>query len=212
MELAPNDKIVPCTSPGNNKLYLAKLGTLLTNTQLVQAPPSTGFLPSDGVPISSDGSVATHSWDDTTRQSILSADWVHKSHDNPVRSWKVRASRATYDSGDIYFGLTQSSSFELPGVTIVFDLHGNFRYGWHPLKLLHTHVAEDLNCLPGSKKFGSFVGNKNSPMEIVADIANQFMILKLEDGSEIRYPLEGWEHARLCVTLSCKRDKVELVK
>jgi hypothetical protein len=210
LALAPVEEL-PSPSHPTDLLHRAPLRTPPTDEQLCQPPPARALLDSDGVPVRQDGLVATHSWSDPTRQAVVSADWVHFSHTVPVRTWRIRAKNATHKSGDIYFGVTEATSFEHPGATHVFDVHGNFRMGWHPLGLVHTHEAGDIAFVPGAKKSGTFLGDRHCTIDVTVDLKEQCMTLTLVDGSYIQYPMEGWTHARMCVTFSTPGDMIELM-
>jgi len=84
--------------------------------ELCTSPPPPSFLDSDGVPVDILGRKATHSFAVPCRTSIVSADWVHTQHTNPARSWRLRFPAALCASGDIFFGCTEATSFEHPGM------------------------------------------------------------------------------------------------
>lgn len=207
------NEYVEVSSDVHDTVHRAELRDCPTKDQLRAAPPLNALLDSDGVLLSENGRVATHRWPvqcGPTRQAVLSANWVHRSHEPAVRTWNVRARRATQDSGDIYFGLTQATSFEHSGKSCLFDVRGNFCMGWHPLALVLTHDAAEIQWVRGARKGGNFMGSKNDAMKITADLEQQVMKVETGEGSFVQYPLCGWEHARLCVTLSFPGDEIEL--
>lgn len=181
----------------------------LTWLELGAAPPATRFQPSDGIQLSEDGRVAKHRMNTDLRQAILSTDWVCKDHPAQRREWRVQATVARYNYGDIYFGITEASSFEHAGRTIVFDVQGNFRIGWHPLNLVQMHRASDLDRVPGVGRKGVFRGAKDDDVSVVADLAQGLLVLTIGD-SVIEYPIVGFSVARLCVSMGSARDVIAL--
>lgn len=211
VDLLPVEEWSPVAETALAKLHRAELRDPPSAERLALAPPQSGWLDSDGVPLTGQAMVAVHSWPTVQRQAVLSRDWVHTAHASPVRSWTFRALRMAQGANDIYVGLTEASSFDQPGRTVVFDMQGNFRIGWHPLGLWHIHDARDIAYVPGaSAPEGGFSGARDERLAVEADLAKQTLALTLASGKAIVYPLDGWTCARLCCSLSFPGDRVAI--
>lgn len=186
----------------------------LDTEELRAPPPPPALLDSDGVPVDIRGRKATHSFDVSCRTSIVSTDWVHTTHSSTVRSWRLRFPCAYCTSGDIFVGCTEATSFENHGRTVVFDCRGTMRAGYHPLNLFHRFAVDEVAAMEGATVSGEFQGvAAESEVEVTIDVTDPktaFMRLQFASGDLIVYPLDNHAHARLCVSLRCVGDVVEL--
>lgn len=204
--------LAQASNPGADEVHRAELRDPPSRADLVVTPPPQSvWLDSDGVPLAEQGRVAVHSWPAVQRQAVVSADWVHVNHSTKVRRWYFKALRATHTCNDLYVGVTEASSFDQGGRTAVFDMAGNFRVGWHPLGLWHIHNACDLAYVPGaSGPKAGFRGACDAMVYVEADLAKQTVSVSLDAETLVVYPLDGWECARLCCSLSHPGDRVWL--
>lgn len=204
----------PRTGGGNVVAHRAPLRTQVPSDELRAPPPPPALLDSDGVPVDIRGRKATHAFAVSCRTSILSADWVHTEHAQPVRAWRVRFPADVCASGDIFVGCTEATSFEHAGRTVVFDCKGAMRAGHHPLDLFHRFTATDVGSMEGAAVSGVFEGAAiQGEVEVTIDVTDPetaFMRLQFANGDLLVYPLDNFEHARLCVSLRCVGDVVEL--
>jgi len=186
-----------------------------SDAELRDLPSGTGWMQSDGVLVSSDKSTARHNFGGCVeRTAVLSRDWVHASHapHSEGAAWVVSAPSARHEYGDIHFGVTEASSFEHPGRTLVFDAHGNFRMGWHPLNLVHCHDAEDLNSTPGAA-YSCDVSKERDmhmPMRVEVSLTEQFVQVTYGETGYARFALDGWATARLCASFSSPGDTLKI--
>lgn len=215
LDIDPVEVASPVTrDPAMDVLHRAELRDPPSAASLARAPPlRSTWLDSDGIPVTEQAHVAVHSWPSVQRQAVVSSDWVHAEHVCKVRRWDVRILRMTHSANDLYVGLTEASSFDQQGRTVVFDMQGNFRIGWHPLGLWHIHVAGDIAYVPGaSAPAGGLSGSRDERLVVEADLEKQTLTLTLASGKAIVYPLDGWNCARLCCSMSYPGDRVAIGK
>ena len=201
-------------TPGDNVLRAPRTQPA-TYAELCDLPSGTGWMQSDGVRLSSDNSMVKHEFGGRVeRTAVLSRDWVHTSHapGSERAAWLVSATHCTHAYGDIHFGVTEASSFEHSGRTLVFDAHGNFRMGWHPLNLVHCHDAEDLNLTPGAAYSWDVSKQRdmNMPMRVEVSLTEQFVQVTYGETGYARFALDGWTTARLCASFSCPDDTLKI--
>lgn len=202
-------------------IYRAPVAPVPTEDQLSQPPPPRGFLEADGMQLDEGGMSVIHSFFKESRQAVLSSDWVHIDHKLPVGQWVVRATEASWEYGDIYFGVTESNGFTHRGRSIAYDVRGNSRVGWTPthLPIMNRATNEDFN------------GGRYAAIRISVELAGpdekkKLVLELLTSGQErgekvdprgaaiarIEHPIPSWRCARLFVSVNCPRDTVELVK
>lgn len=207
-------KLAPPVHGSRMLAYRAPIRAQLDEKELRAAPPAASLLDSDGVPVTICGRRATHSFAVSCRTSIVSGDWVHAAHESPVRSWRLRFPVAFCESGDIFVGCTEASSFEHPGRTVVFDCRGSMRAGFHPLNMFHRFGIEDVKSMEGAEASGSFCSSASAiEVKVTIDLTvpeRASMCLEFSNGDRLVYPIDNFEHARLCVSLRCVGDVVEL--
>jgi len=201
-------------TPGDNVLRAPRTDPA-TDVELRDLPSGTGWMQSDGVRLSPDKSMAKHDFDGRVeRTAVLSRDWVHTSHapSSEGATWLVSAIDCTHEYGDILFGVTEASSFEHPGRTLVFDAHGNFRTGWHPLNLVHFHDAEDLNLTPGAAYSWDVTKewDANRVMRVEVSLTEQFVQVTYGETGYARFALDKWTTARLCASFSCPNNTLKI--
>lgn len=204
----------PLTCTGRVLAHRAPVRKELGSEQLRAPPPPPALLDSDGVPVDIRGRKATLAFAVSCRTSVVSTDWVHTAHPSTVRTWRVRFPVAYCASGDIFVGCTEATSFENHGRTVVFDCRGAMRAGYHPLNLFHRFAADEVAALEGATVNGEFRGvAAESEVEVTVDVTNpetSSLRLQFSNGDLIVYPLGTVAHARLCVSLRCVGDVVEL--
>lgn len=202
----------PRTCGGSVVAHRAPVRAEMTSDELRAPPPPTALLDSDGAPVDIHGRKATHAFAVSCRTSIVSADWVHTEHPNPKRVWRVRF--PTDASGDIFVGCTEATSFEHAGRTVVFDGKGAMRAGYHPLNLFHRFTAQDVSFMQRADVNGAFASEGfDGEVEVTVDVtepATASMRIQFANGDFIVYPLDNFEHARLCVSMRCVGDVVDL--
>ena len=206
------DAAEPLT-PAEHEAFRAPRLKPPSEQELLNLPSSTGWLPSDCVELSHDKTLATNHFRENERTTLISRDWVHAQHPNGGKAtWRARATRATNAWGDIHFGLTEASSFDQPGRTVVFDCRGNFRVGFHPLNLVRMHDCEDLDAVDGASQ--SWLNwpavHKNQVTQVTVDLQGEYMEVHLGQAGYLRYPLVGWTTARLCATFSVWGDELKV--
>ena len=170
------------------------------------------WLDSDDAPCCPDGKSVKLIGLGKSRQSVLSNDYVHENHECATREWTIYASEATFDYGDIYFGFTESTYFSKAGRTMLFDVRGNMRYGFHPLQLVYCERRLDVQRMGGTSFTGDFCGLKNDKHVITLDLYAQAMTIRnLRTSSTLELTLPAWplvSCARLCVSMRTAGDCV----
>lgn len=197
-----------------------------TDKELQKEPEEKGFLPSHGVNMSASRRVATHAFMHDNRQAVVSSDWAHHAHETQKRVWKVRASTARYEFGDVFIGLTEASAFHLNGRCVAFDVRGSFWAGWQPQNLSHKFRVTNLADVEGALFSGTFETEcpRNAVFRVTADLCDEpskrTMTIELfpETGCEgaeplwkVQYPVPEWESARLLVSFCSVNDAVEIL-
>jgi len=192
--------------------FLAESKEELTDEELRVEPSSHqgGWLESDCAPVSDDGKSVQLRDTGGGRQTLLSRDWVHIDHSPPRRTWTVRASKATYSFGDIYWGVSEAQSFNRPGRTYLFDVRGNGRYGYHPLELSLMWPRATVARTEGNSFKGAFEGCKDDRLEVTLDLGEQTLtILNTRTKDQLVHKLTGtppMRCARLCASLQTMGD------
>lgn len=194
--------------------HLAEPRDELTNGELRVEPSQhqKGWLDSDCMPVSDDGRSAQLLDTSGARQSILSRDWLHVDHASDERSWRVRASKATYAFGDIYFGITEAQAFNKPGRTFLFDVRGNARYGYHVLELVLMWGRSEVETILDTSFVGAFKGDKSDTLLVTLDLRSRLLTICNESsGDTLIHKLTcdpPIRCARLCVSLQTAGDIV----
>ena len=209
-ELPPSDD----AEDAEPEQHLAEPRDLLTDEEMCVQPSEhqKGWLESDCVPVSEDGCTAELAHADGARQSILSRDWLHVDHASRTRSWRVHASKATYAFGDIYFGISEAQAFNQPGRTFLFDVHGNARYGYHPLELVLMWGRSEVETMSETSFVGDFRGDKSDTLVVTLDLRNRlFTVYNETSGDTLIHKLgcsPPIRSARLCASLQTMGDAV----
>lgn len=201
-------------APGEPQAQLAPEEEVFSKQRRRSPPPflvEKRWLDSDDALCKEDGSVELRG---RSRQTILSADWVHEMHNPAAREWIVHAPKASFDYGDIYFGFTESNHFSKPGRTMLFDVHGNCRYGFHPLQLLYCERRADVERAKMATFSGPYHGDKSDKLRVALDLDAQTMSVRnLRTGCTVSISLPGWplvSCARLCVSMRTAGDRVAI--
>jgi len=186
---------------------------------------SPAFQDADGVLLLNNGQTVEHHFMTPNRQAVVSTDWVHWAHDVKKRTWKVRATQAQFEYGDIFFGLTEAQAWCYDGRSLAFDVRTNFWVGVRtPADLTHKFRAKQLQSLQDVHVTGDAREcGRSSTMVITAELKKggdgRMTVQVYPEGAdlagspvaEISYPLEGWSSARLLVSFNSPQDVVEMV-
>lgn len=186
----------------------------------------SAFQDADGVLLLNDGRTVEHHFMTPNRQAVVSTDWVHWAHDVKKRTWKVRASQAQFEYGDIFFGLTEAQAWCYDGRSIAFDVRGNFWVGARtPADLTHKFRAKNLSSVQGAHQSGDAREcGCSSTMVITAELKKddegKMTVQVYPEGSDLDgdpaaefcYPLNEWSSARLLVSFNSPQDTVDLVE
>ena len=131
-----------------------------------------------------------------------------------ARSWRVRASKATYAFGDIYVGVTEAQAFNQPGRTFLFDVHGNARYGYHPLELVLMWGRAEVESMSETSFVGDFRGDKSDTLVVTLDVRNRVLTVHNETSGDTLIHKLGCDPpircARLCASFQTVGDAVVL--
>lgn len=198
--------------------FIAQPTEALQDAELVYSdkePPMGGWLESDGAPVTDDSMTVELCAQGTARQTVLSRDWVHVDCATPVRVWTVRATKATYSFGDIYWGYSEAQCFSQKGRTFVYDVRGNARYGFHPLDLFMCETRSGIEKMGSTEFEGAFEGRKDDQLVITLDLRQQTLsvqnsrtgdrlVQKLPTSPPVRC-------ARLCASLRTKGDTLAIL-
>lgn len=196
--------------------FMADQEEPLTERFLSQPPADLNapwWLDSDDAPACEDGRSVRMLGLSKSRQTILSRLWVHESHTPPVREWTVRASEASFDFGDIYWGYSEAQSFQRNGWTCLFDVRGNLRFGDHPLSLVNCERRPVVQLMEHTAFSGAFNGDKGDRLVIRLDLGKQMMVIRnarTGDTLQQQFMKQPVRCARLCVSLRTAGDAVEI--
>ena len=210
---APIRKPINAIAAGESKdsIHRATLPSPVPDSDLEAACAApVAFQDSDGIELSENGTCARNAFLTTTRQAVLSTNWVHIEHGLKKVTWNLRIKQAQFEYGDVFFGLTEATSFHLDGRSISFDVRGNFNVGWSPQTLSHRFRAKSLADVEGASVEGTLDGPKECDLTVTADLEQSHVIVTLPNGA-ITYPLDGWTSARLFVSFSSHMDTVCLL-
>lgn len=197
-----------CALEAKDSTHRAVLRMPATEADLAAACTApVAFQDSDGVELSDGNTCVTNSFVATTRQAVLSENWVHALHDVKHLTWSLRIKQAHFEYGDLFFGLTEATSFHLQGRSISFDVRGNFNIGWSPQNLSHRFRAESLENVDGATVSGTLDGPSLCDIKVTADLEKSLMTVSLPNGM-ITYPMHEWASARLFVSFSSFMDTV----
>lgn len=193
-----------------------------TDDDLKELPPAAGFKPADGVRCEGDGRTITNCFHESSRRAVVSIDWTHTQHSSPTRTWRVKATTAKREFGDIFVGLTEATANVFNGTSIAFDCRGNFWFGRCPQKLTAKYRKRHFDRVmeDGTQEGDSTLRAKNAIIAVTADLEAQQATIELSSAKASQdakpaasfvVPISGWKTARLMVSFSSPGDVITMV-